>query len=271
MKKFTGLFFALFILSCTSTKQLTNDNIPYDRTLADSMLAYALDHEGLYSLLDTIKPISSVLSFSFRVAKDSSHSLLDYKVATNQSALDSIKRYQRICKQLSNQRVHFVLAPFKQTYDGKRNLEIYAINLAKLKRVIKQHASFFGQFGITSESDPAQVVTIIEYENKYDRWRGYGYLFGYPSHAVDFFVEAGRSQDSTGQFVQRNFFHIPVYAGEQGHFTYALPKEYKPQSTDSLLYTNAMIVLTRYKAVRAKYVSEKGFNAVKLWHDTVTK
>lgn len=253
------------ILSCAVTRSFKGDGVVYDRSLADSMLAYALDHEGLYSLLDTIKPISSLTFFSYAVAKDSSHSAMDYNIATNKPALDSILLYQRICNQLSNEKVKLVLVPFEQPHKGKRNMEIYAVNIQKFKSKIREYASFFGQFGITPESDPAQVITVIEYEKKYDRWRGYGYLFGYPSYAVDFFVSAGRQQDSTGQFVKRDFFQVPVYAGAQGYFTYAMPKDYKPGVMDSLLYNNAVDVLSRYKILRNKYADEKGLKAVKLW------
>lgn len=265
MKKIIIFCIPFLILSCATTKSFKGDDVAYDRSLADSILAYALDHEGLYSLLDTIKPISSVTSFSYAIAKDSMHSAMDYNIANNKQALDSISLYQRICNQLSNDKVKLVLVPFEQPYKGKRNMEIYAVNIQKFKSKIREYASFFGQFGITPESDPAQVITIIEYEIKYDRWRGYGYLFGYPSYAVDFFVSSGQQQDSTGEFVKRDFFQIPVYAGEHGHFTYAMPKDYKPGVTDSLLYNSAVDVLSRYKTLRTRYADAKGFKAVKLW------
>lgn len=271
MKK--GIIFCIpfWIISCATSKPFKGDGIRYDRSLADSILAYALDHEGLYSLLDTIKPISSVAFFSHTIAKDNMHSLMDYNIATNKLALDSISLYQRICIHLSNDKVKLVLVPFEQPYQGKRNMEIYAVNIQKFKSKITEYTSFFGQFGITPESDPAQVITIIEYEKKYDRWRGYGYLFGYPAYAVDFFVSAGQQLDSTGQFVKRDFFQIPVYAGAQGHFTYAIPQGHEPGVTDSLLYRNAMNVLSKYKALRNKYANEKGFKAVKLWQKALKK
>lgn len=271
MKKLIIICVPFLVFSCATTRSFKGDSIPYDRALADTMIGHALDHEGLYSLTDTIKPISSVHFFSYAVARDSTHAALEHRIATNKAALDSIAIYQRICNQLSNDKVRLVLAPFEQPHKGKRNMEIYAVNMHKFKSKIREYAAFFGQFGITPESDPAQVITIIEYEKKYDRWRGYGYLFGYPSYAVDFFVSAGQSEDSTGEFVKRDFFQIPVYAGRQGHFTYAIPKDQRPGELDSALYNNAVNVLARYKALRGKYVDEKGFNAVKLWKKTLKK
>lgn len=265
MKKLFVISIPFFVLSCATGRSFKGDSIGYNGALADSIIGYALDHEGLYSLIDTIKPISSVGFFSFPVARDSTHAAPDFQIATNKRVLDSIAIYQRICNQLSNGKVKLVLVSFEQPYKGKRNMEIYAVNMHKFKSKIREYAAFFGQFGITTESDPAQVITMIEYEKKYDRWRGYGYLFGYPSYAVDFFVAAGAKEDSTGQFVKRDFFQIPVFAGKQGHFTYAIPKDHLPGQEDSLLYNSAVNVLSRYEALRGKYAGEKGFKAVKLW------
>jgi hypothetical protein len=49
----------------------------------------------------------------------------------------------------------------------------------------------------------------IEYSQSGPRWRGYGYLFGFPLYAVDFFVNAGESEKQTGKFVERDFLSIP--------------------------------------------------------------
>ncbi|ODS85961.1 MAG: hypothetical protein ABS46_01570 [Cytophagaceae bacterium SCN 52-12] len=262
---------AILAVSCRTGREFHRQSRSYHQALADSMLAYALDHEGLYSLLDTIKPISSIRFLSYAVAKDSTHSPTDSRIAANSAALDSLSIYQQICSRLSNDRVRFVLIPFQQPHKGRRNMEIYAVNLQKFRNKIKEQASFFGQFGITPESDPAQVITIIEYEKKYDRWRGYGYLFGYPGYAVDFFVTAGMQQDSAGQFVKRDFFRIPVYASEKGYFTYAIPEGHQPGAADSLLYKRAMTLLSEYRILRKQYTGDTGFKAVELWQKTLKK
>lgn len=255
----------LLVISCRTAGSFRNGETFYHSALADSLLAYALDHEGLYSLLDTIKPISSVRMLSYAIAKDSTHTPADYRIALRKPALDSVEIYQRICRQLSNEKVRFVLVPFREAYKGRRNMEIYVVNLQKFRSRIREQAAFFGQFGVTPESDPAQAITIVEYEKKYDRWRGYGYLFGYPGYAVDFFVSAGMELDSTGEFVKRDFFQIPVYAAEKGYFTYAMPLGYQPGPADSLLYGKAMGLLSEYRALRKKYATPAGLRAAELW------
>jgi hypothetical protein len=265
MKRLLFITLPFVLLSCAGTRSFTGADMTGQRSLADSMLADALDHEGLYALIDTIKPMSSIKYLSYPIAKDSTVEALDHQVVKEHKYLDSVALYQQICEKLSNDKVRFVMIPFQQSYKGLRSMEIYAVNLYKFKTKLKEHAAFFGQFGITPDTDPAQVITLIEYEHKADRWRGYGYLFGYPSYAVDFFVMAGLQQENGGEFVKRDFFQIPVYAGKQGYFTYAMPKGYQPGAVDSLLYNTASATLERYKKLRGRYVSEKGLNAIKLW------
>jgi hypothetical protein len=225
--------------------------------VADSIIHYALDHEAIYTLLDTLKPMSSVRLYKMP--------LLSNDLQQRDYAKRAVTILQNIANQLSIGDHQFVLNPFQRTDSIYRLLEIYVFRKSKLQRVIATHADFYNQWGITAMADPARVLAVTEYENKYDRWRSYGYLFGYPDYAVDFFVQAGKSQDSTKEFVQRNFFAIPVYAGESGYFTYAMPKDYQTTQTDSLMYTKAVSTLEKYKSVRASFYHKQNRSAVKLW------
>ena len=121
----------------------------------------------------------------------------------------------------------------------------------------------YKKLSITAE--PRFNFDYNEYEKKYERWRSYGYLFGYPSYAVDFFVAAGKSEDSTKLFVKRDFFAIPVFAGETGHFTYAIPKGYLPSSIDSSIYNKAIPTLNKYKRARIMYTKNGQTKAFKLF------
>ena len=111
-------------------------------------------------------------------------------------------------------------------------------------------------------------MSVVEYENKNDRYRAYGYLFGYPEHAVDFFVEASITEEETGEFVKRNFFTIPVKTGNSGDFTYAVPVNYIPTNTDSTLYQKAIDRLEFYQKLKSQYRSSNGkLKAIKLLED----
>lgn len=260
----------IFIVSCSATRSLQSPAYDdYDRALADSMLAYALDHEAIYSLLDTIKPISSVHFMRFAIAKDSTMKDGDKQVVLHDSLLHTIARYQKVCRTLSRGDWQFVLAPFKMTDKNYRNMEIYVVRKSRMASVLRQYSHFFGQWGFTPAADPAVILPVVEYESKNDRYRAYGYLFGYPEYAVDFFVESSKKTDAdtTIRLVPRDFFAIPVYAGEKGYFTYAMPKGHQPGAEDSVIYRKSMTTLEKYRTVRDKYKTSTGLQAVRLWQD----
>lgn len=258
----TGIIMASCQVSRPLAK-LQND----DRALADSLLAYALDHEAIYTLLDTIKPISSVKLLRFPVAKSGSLKDGDHLVTPAGSLPALAMRYARICKELSKGDHQFVMTPFERTDGHERNVEIYVVRKSKFASLMAQHAAFFGQWGFTPDSDPAVVLPVIEYESRHDRNRGYGLLFGYPLYAVDFFVTANQrtEKDTTIKLVPRDFFAIPVYAGNKGYFTYAMPKGHVPSEIDSSIYRGAVKTLEQYKVQRRKYMASGRFKAVALW------
>ena len=263
---FVGIIF--LTVSCNTVKYTVKKNYRQlssaEKALVDSMLSYALDHEALYTLLDTIKPISSVKFLHYPIANY--HGVKGKTdVVKETKLLLPAESYQKICSLLSNKYFQFVVSPFQRIDSLNRNIEIYITRKSSFSKKINEHQSFFGQWGFTASSNPATVLSVIEYENKYDRYRGYGYLFGYPKHAVDFFTEAASAEDSTKQFVKRNFFAIPVYAAEKGHFTYAVPKDYEISITDSAIYKNAIATLNNYKKARNKFIKNGNFSAFKLW------
>ena len=271
MKK-TFIFFSIASIAfsaCSTNNKLTRqiNCEKFNTVLADSILAYALDHEALFTLADTLKPISSVKFLRFTIAKDSTKMDGEKTITANDSAMNAINEYQQVCNALSKGDWQFVMMPFNNTQKNMRNIEIYVVRKSVFAKKIAAYQSFFGQWGFTPFTNPSTVLPVIEYESKWDRNRGYGYLFGYPSYAVDFFVEASKTQaaDSAKKLVPRNFFAIPVYAGSQGYFTYATPKDYQPSDVDSNLYRSAALTLEKYNLARKKYSNDKGVKALKLW------
>jgi len=261
MKKVVCFLLLSALLSC-KVQQKASAFLRHHAALADSLLADALDHEAIYTLLDTLKPVSSVRSVRMPFSE-----MANDLTGIYSTRLDTVMLFQRLCRELSNSQIRFMTVPFREVYNNEKIIEIYAVNLYKLSRKIKEYPLFFTPLGISPETDPVQVITIIENANKYQRWRGYGYLFGYPAYAVNFFVEAGKSQDSTGHFVERDFFQIPVYAGTQGYFTYAIPKGHQPDQLDSSIYYKAEQTLKNYRKIRDKYSSSQAYSAVALWND----
>ncbi|MFT7269596.1 MAG: hypothetical protein ACI905_001815 [Roseivirga sp.] len=241
--------------------------------MANELLYNGLQHEGLYTLLDTLKPISSLgFPLSYPIAKasemkDGDKSVLTLASDSTQMALSELTRWNKVLKNLSNEKLSFHLVPFKNIYQGKRNLQVLVVRRDLFEKKLTQNIKFFGQWGFTPTSDPAIVLTTLEFESRNDRYRAYGYLFGYPDHAVDFFVNASISEEETGLFVTRDFFSMPVAVGRSGHFTYAIPKGYTPTKVDSSIYYSANARLSQYYSIKGKYSASDKTDAVRLISD----
>ncbi|MCU0427846.1 MAG: 5'-nucleotidase, lipoprotein e(P4) family [Candidatus Kapabacteria bacterium] len=243
---------------------------PDDRKLADSLLAVALDHEALYTLWGDLKPISDVATFTFRIARpltvsSGTASVVDANSPAAMQAIQQLRRLQRVVNAMDFGDVQFFIHPFKRADSVKRFVQVAVLRKSSLEACLRRNQAFFGQFGFVPESDAVSVVMATEYEDKYERYRGYGYLYGYPEHAVTFFVEAARSQDSTKEFVKRDFFQIPTWSGKQGHFVYAVPKGYTATDTDSAIYYAASKVLSDYREIRPTFMNaDSSLRAVEL-------
>lgn len=284
MKKLAPLILLLALVSCTTASKLgyssktrlwnLNDLSPKELKMANDLLLYGLEHEALYTMLDTLKPISSLgFPLSYPIAKtgemkDGDKDIVDLGADSVQMALNDLNSWNKILKTLSTDDLEFLLIPFKQTWQGKRNLQVIVCQKDLLAKLIAEKAEFFGQWGFTPNANPSTVLTALEFEERNDRYRAYGYLFGYPDHAVDFFVEASISEEATEEFVKRDFFSMPVAVGKSGYFTYAIPKGYIPDQKDSSIYYSAAASLKRYELLKSKYInSDSEVDAFRLISD----
>jgi hypothetical protein len=251
----------LFETSCNTSKYNTvsayNKMTIEEKTIVDSIIHYGLNHEALYTLCDTLKPMSSIQFYHLPLFSNNSKE--------KDSAIKTTIKIQKAINHLNNSEFQFILNPYERKDSIYRNLEIYVFRLSVLKKLIHKHQEFYSKWGITENSNPATILAITEYENKYDRWRSYGYLFGYPDYAVDFFVQSGQIQDSTKEFVKRDFFQIPVFASKSGHFTYAIPKGHQTSQIDSIIYYKAKETLEKYKKINATNNSRKTNSPIKIW------
>lgn len=256
----------VFIAACTSPKNTIGKQYRSlenaEQQMADTILLNALQQEALYTLLDTLKPMSSVKMYKLP--------LLSSQSSQRDSALRVLQQVQKVANALSNKEVVFVLNPFARGDSIYKLFELYVVRVKQASKKIAQYEAFYSSLGIQPSTAVETLLAVTEFEQRYSRWRSYGYLFGYPAHAVDFFVEAGKTQDSAKKFVTRNFFQIPVYVGSSGHFTYAIPKDYNPNATDSAIYHKAVQTLDMFKKIRPKYTTPSGVKAVQLWRKNVS-
>ncbi len=230
---------------CIPTSGWSSEEIAF----LDSVLTVALDNEALYTIAEGIKPMSTVAASRIRVD------------TIGLAGLDPPKKLELWHKAASGLRcgpLTAALIPFKNVYDGHRYIELVVFHRDRFRAMVNEHADFWSWKGVAPVSEPALVATMVEYSPPHERFRGYGYLFGYPKHAVDFFVTAAEESDETGRFVERDFFQIPAWSGETGRFVYAVPKGYVPTQEDSALYRRSVVVLEAYRRTRVSYVRTDG-------------
>jgi hypothetical protein len=118
------------------------------------------------------------------------------------------------------------------------------------------------------------VVLAVENAPRSPRWRGYGYLFGYPDDAVDFFVRAGEEGDASGKLVPRDFrrietwFKYPANTGEAptlSSFVFAVPEGAPESPQEKALRAAAAPVYARYSRERADGIQRDSSGAVALF------
>lgn len=252
----------LIVLSCKSNKPFTEVKPSYteaEKILVDSILQYGLDHEALYTLLGDLKPMSSLISYRFPLANTDTLKKTNANVVDRKSQgkyLDRLYSIQQALNKMNFPDLRFVLIPYKASQGDKRLMQLSVVRVSVLDSLLKAKESFFGQFGLVPGADPAIVVSTIENADRYERNRGYGYLFGYPDYAVDFFIDAAVNSKKNKELASREFFQIPVYAGNKGYFVYVYPKEHELNlANDSILYYKAQKTLTTYKKIRNNYLN----------------
>jgi hypothetical protein len=260
----------LLITSCSAPRFAVNKAYKKlsaeEKSIADTLIMKALDNEGLYTVLGRLKSMSTVKDLRLSIAqKDSSIKGASSVTDINSSDILKLKKYQRVVNALDFGDLKFIMSPFKISQNGQRYIQINLYRRSMIDSLINVNQSFYGQFGFVSGTQAEILINTTEHESKYDRFRSYGYLFGYPEHAVNFFVDASISNDQTGVFVKRNFFQIPVHSNQKGHFVYAMPLDSKPGLIDSAIYKRAEHSLNIYRSVRQEYMKpDSSFKALAL-------
>lgn len=139
-------------------------------------------------------------------------------------------------------------------------------NRPALERLLEDRAAFFAPFGLTRSAHPLQVVLTVEYDETVARYRGYGYLYGYPEYAVEYFTEAETTRVRTEERVARDFFSIPTFARPEGAYAWAVPKGHVENDSDRKILEEARAVLEDRKR-RERYIGEGKPGVVELLRD----
>lgn len=203
------------------------------------LLAAALDREALYTLAGGLKPLST--------------GFWRGSISVQDADLTELREVRRALAPLRDETYYADVQVFATSHDGARTLEAYVVHRASLAALIARESSFFAPLGIAPCTHPAEVVTIVDRLPRRDRWRAYGLLFGYPVHAVDFFVEATDRARADGTEMgpgkDRTFVEIPTASATKGQFTYAVPLDHTELPEDRALRQEATCVLAEYLKV----------------------
>lgn len=210
-----------------------------------TLLVEAADREALFTIVGGLKPMSS--------------GFWRGEISVDAADLASLEATRQALAPLRSERHYADVAAFAAVRDGRRHLEAYVVHRPSLAAAIAREASFWGAYGITASTHPAEVVAVVERMPRSDRWRGYGLLFGYPRPAVEFFVEAGERALADGSEVgpgrDRRFLSIPTFAAAEGAFTYAVPLDHVESPDDERLREQAAVILADYAALRAAIIA----------------
>ena len=74
-------------------------------------------------------------------------------------------------------------------------------------------------------------------------------------------------QRETGEFIERDFRHIPTFGSKQGRFVYAVPKVSPLRPEDIALQQRAEPIFKEYRRLRAQYIGEGKPGPVALLRD----
>jgi len=239
------LLLAAALLAACSASPSRPVDAPADSERLRTLLIEAADCESLFTIVGGLKPMSSGFWRS--------------EISVDAPDLAALEATRQALAPLRSELHYADVATFAAVRDGRRHLEAYVVHRPSLAAAIARDASFWGGYGITPSTHPAEVVALVERMPRSDRWRGYGLLFGYPRPAVEFFVEAGERALAEGTEVgpgrDRRFLSIPTFAAAEGAFTYAVPIDHVETPADERLREQAAAILADYAAARAAIIA----------------
>lgn len=209
---------------------------------AEELLLTALDREALYTLAADIKPMSSGFVS------------LSYPTGEAPPELDDLRQIFAVWT--CTPELSAGLQVFHQTFEGLTYADGVVFNTPQVAATVEQFAEVFTAIGVAADDPAMTIVDAVDADPTTRRFRGYGHLFGYPTHAVDFFAEAEEQEAMTGQFVERDFIHIPTFESDEGRFVYAVPKGHTENAEDAALRAQAAPVLARYAKLRAENIGD---------------
>ena len=229
---------------------------PAARAKAEELLLRMLDREALYTLVGGVKPVSgSFWSTQFALESPDLTKLDEAREAL--SAVRCGDAYEA------------GILVFDATTGKNRAAHAWVAHRPSVKRMLAEHQGFFGRYGLSPSTPPTELVEKMEHAPRADRLRASGHFYGYPDHAVDFFIDAENRRESSGdkKTVERDFISVPTFAAATGHFVWAVPKGHQANDADRALMAKSDPILAEYRLRRAFYIGEGKPGVVALLRD----
>ncbi|MBL8752973.1 MAG: hypothetical protein JNK15_06685 [Planctomycetes bacterium] len=202
-----------------------------------AIVTKALDTEALFTVAGGLKPVSE--------------GFWHMSVDVQSPDLAAITATRAALAPWRNDTLWADVHVFHDDRGGKRAARGYVVHRQALAELLHTHAAFFAPFGLGPDTHPAEVFAVVERMPELDRHRGLGLLFGYPEHAIEFFLLAEKEQAAGGKGPQRRFVQIPTHASPTGRFVYAVAADAPELPADRELAAAAAQRLARYRELRA--------------------
>lgn len=202
-----------------------------------AIVVKALDSEALYTIAGGLKPVSEGFW----------HQTLD-------TAAPDLTPIAAARAALAPWRTDTLWADVHVFHDGrggKRAARAYVMHRPAVEALLREHAAFFAPFGLGPDTHPAELFAVVERMPELDRHRGLGLLFGYPLHAIEFFLAANATRTAGAEPPARRFVQIPTVVSPTGRFVYAVADDAPEQEADRALAAAAAQRLARYRELRA--------------------
>ena len=220
-----------------------------ERADAEALFLQLMDSESLYTVIGAVKPMSGGFT-TFRLP---AYSLDASKVDQARRHLEAFRCGEEIVATVH----HFArLFPNKDSKTLERYFDAIVFHRSGLRRTIQEHKTFFVPLGLSENAHPLEVLLAVEYIEGPSRFRGFGYLYGYPDYAVDFFFSASRQQALNGTFVARDFVSMPTFARAERGVVYAIEKGGIEREDDHILRRKLAPILAEYTRRRADFIGE---------------
>jgi len=232
----------VFLWSDVAFRQSSGAADGNSENLPNTLVMRALDGGAVFTLLGSLKPMSSDIWSTNLDGKN-----LDMR---------EVDRIRSAMAVFNDEHTYGDVITIAHTLRNvrTRRLEAVVFDRDALAKSVQRHSGFFGPLGITKSSHPLHVAVTVEHLPDLQRHRGYGYLFGYPDHAVDFFVDAEKKRADDGKSVPRDFIRIQTF-GPTGT-VWAVPKSTAPNEADKRFVREANRINEAYRSLRAQWGDE---------------